>query len=168
MPKKLSFVNIRKEIDLLIDSVGFSWVALRSVNLNLPCVECTKVIDGNFDQPNPDCPNCLGIGYAWVDKIIKGFRVQYAPGFDFKSNLGIINTQSQVYILRYDNMPKNIDYILELDLHENTGEPKQPFKIKRNFKIQSAFPQRGDRGRIEFWRCFVEERNFDKAGEGIL
>ena len=164
---KLSFIDLRKEIKVLKDSVGFHWLALRSVALDEPCTECSKSVDGNFDQPNPTCSTCLGIGYTWIDKIIKGFRYQFAPGFDFKADLGIINTQSRIFVLEHDSMPKNKDYILELDLNEKTGKPKSPFKIMRSFKVQGAFPQRGDKGRIEHWRCFTEERNFAQAGEGV-
>jgi hypothetical protein len=166
--KKLSFLDIRKEISTLKDSAGFFWLALRSVVLTEPCIECSKAVGGNYDQPNPSCTTCLGIGYTWIDKIVKGFTYQFAPGFDFRSELGVINTQSRVYILEHDTFPKNKDYILELDLNEKTGKPKQPFKINRSFKVQGAFPHRGEEGRIEHWRCFTEERNFTKAGEGVL
>ena len=166
--QKLSFLDIRKEIKTLKDSVGFYWLALRSVALDEPCIECSKTVGGNYDQPDPNCSTCLGIGYTWVDKIVKGFTYQFAPGFDFRAEIGMLNTQSRIYMLEHDAMPKNLDHILELDLNEATGRPKQPITINRSFKIQGAFPQRGDKGRIELWRCFVEERNFDQAGEGVL
>jgi hypothetical protein len=167
MAKKLTFLDLRKEIDTILKSVGFSWVALRAVDLSTPCTECKKALGDHYDQVSPTCTSCMGIGYLYIDKIVKGFRYMSSPGFDFRSNIGTLNTETQVYILEHDKAPKETDYILELDLDEATGSPIQPFKARKSFKIQSTFGARGDKGRIELWRCFVEERNLENLGKDI-
>ena len=168
MAKKLTFLDLRKELDTMLKSVGFSWVALRSVDLTLPCKECKKPIGDQYDQPSLTCTSCMGTGYLYIDKIVKGFRYMSSPGFDFRSNIGTLNTETQVYILEHDKMPKETDYILELNKNETTGVPAQPFQVTKAFKIQNAFAARGDNGRIEMWRCFVEERNLENIGKSIV
>jgi len=164
MVKKLSFINLRKEIETLRDITGFRWIALRVADLSKRCTECMKQIPANYDQPSPYCKSCLGIGYSFSDKLVKGFRYLGAPGFDFKMNIGIINTQTQIYILEYNKEPKSTDLIFELLLDESNQNPVQPFQITSVYKIQNSFPLRGDNGRIEFWRCFVEEKNLSREG----
>ncbi|RMG69772.1 MAG: hypothetical protein D6710_08275 [Nitrospirae bacterium] len=169
MKRKLGFIDLRKEIELLADNVGFSWVALRTIDLNTKCTECSKRVGNQYETPPEECKTCFGTGHLYVDKLVRGFRDLSQPGFDFLSELGVVNTKTQVYIIEHDKYPKSTDFILELDLDEKTGQPKIPYKIQRVFKIQDAHPLRGGQpeghpGRIEFFRCFVEERNFGTAG----
>jgi len=167
LAKKITFIDLRKEIDTIREAVGFYWVALRTASLSQRCTECLKSIGAETEGPNPDCITCLGSGYPFVDKVTQGFRYLSTPGFDFATQIGNVNTEAEVFIIEHDKQPKSTDYIVELELNEVTGAPIQPFKITRVFKIQGAFPLRGDKGRIEFWRCFVEERNFTR-GQGII
>jgi len=168
MTKKLGFIDLKKEIKLLSESVGFSWVALRSVDLNKPTKEAQGSLPQNYEQSNLNYNNIVS-NYYFVDKLIKGYRYLAQPGFDYQAQIGTINTKTQVYIIEHDKMPKNTDFILELELDETTGQPKQPFSISRVFDIQDAQPMRGGQpktiaGGIEFWRCYVEENNL---GYGI-
>jgi hypothetical protein len=165
--KKLTWIDLRKEIETLRDAVGFRWIALRSLDLTQRCLECIKTTNDSFDQPG-SCSACMGSGFVFIDKLVKGFRYLSTPGFDFRSEIGILNTETQVYIIEHDKKPKETDFIFELELNEETGTPRQPFSVNRVFKIQNAFPARGDDGRIEFWRCFVEERNLTNKGDNII
>ena len=158
---KLNKLDLRKYFLELQQNEGFKWIAIRSADLTKPCTECQNKEPSNNDQPQAYCKTCLGIGFSFTDKLSKGFRYQAAPGFDNKSNLGILNLKTQVYMLAYDANPKPVDWILELQLNEQDGNPVQPFKITNAFKIEDALQMRGDHGRIEFWRCFVRERNLD-------
>ena len=171
MAKRLTWIDFRKEIEELKDSEGFRWVALRSADLTKQCMECARSVNDSYDQPNPYCSSCLGTGFGYVDKLVKGYRYLSTPGFDFRTQLGIVNTESQVYILEHDTYPKEVDLILELEQDElkKPPTPRQPFVVMSVFKIQHAFPVRGSGGgRIEFWRCFVEERNFSRGKKGYL
>jgi hypothetical protein len=161
MTKRLTFIDLRKELENIRDTAGFYWVALRTFNLNQQCQECKKYTPANYDQAPKWCSFCMNTGHAFFDKLVMGYRYLSQPGFDYKTEIGTINTKTQVFILEHDKKPKNVDMILELDLNEATGAPRQPFSITRAFSIQDAQTMRGDNGRIEHFRCFVEERNFD-------
>lgn len=154
-----TFIDLRKFLREIRDTVGFRWIALRSVDLSKPCLECIKKAPDNYDSPSGVCSRCLDIGFNYVDKLIKGYRFQATPGVDIAANVGPINIPKQNYILEWNTFPKSTDWILELDLDEVTQIPKQPFKITSAFKIEDANSLRGDNGRIEFWKCTVEERN---------
>lgn len=103
----------------------------------------------------------MATGYLFVDKLVKLQRARTTPGIDLLTEIGIVNTSTSTFILEQGAKPKNTDWILELDLNEDTGAPKQPISVIRSFKIQDSFPARGKDGRIEFWYCYTEERNFD-------
>lgn len=162
MPK-YGFIDLRKELENLADSVGFRWVALRSVNLSVEAKEAKKPLPDQYDQSEPGYDNVVENHY-YIDKLVRGFSYLAQPGFDFQTQIGNVNTKLRVFIIEHDKKPKNTDYILELVLNEDSGTPKQPFTINRVWKIQDAEPMRGGqpkgpRGRIDFWRCFVEETN---------
>lgn len=168
MTKKLGFIDLRKEVELLSKATGFSWVALRSVDLTKPTTEAQKYVASSYDQSNVNFKHIVS-NYYFIDKLVKGYRYMAQPGIDYQSEIGTINTKTQVYIIAHDKKPKNTDYILELELNEETGQPKQPFKIARVFNIQDSQPMRGGQpktinGGIEFWRCYAEE---DNLGYGL-
>jgi len=102
----------------------------------------------------------MGTGHLFVDKLVKLQRARSAPGIDLLIKTGKINTSTVNFAVETRNYPKNTDWILELDLDESTGIPRQPFSVIRAYKIQEAKPKRGKNGRIEFWYCYTEERNF--------
>lgn len=156
-------IDFRKDIEVIRKNGGFKWIALRHVDLTKRCTECLKKLGPQYEDPAADCTLCMGIGYLFIDKLIQAFRYLSGPGFDFLTQIGSINTKTIVYILEHDTYPKNTDFILELDINEATGIPRQPFVIRQMFKINDAHDMRGDKARIEFFRCYVEEHNFDRG-----
>lgn len=102
----------------------------------------------------------MGTGHLYVDKLVKAQRIRSVPGGHLRTKLGKISTEIKNWVIESRNKPKSTDWILELDLNERTNAPKQPFSVVRAFSIQSAKPARGKRGRIEYWHCTAEERNF--------
>jgi len=160
---KLNPIDLRKELSILRKYIGHRWVAHRSIDLSKPCTECNRINNEIHNQPQKTCKTCYGIGYAYIDKIVKGFRYLSTPGVDLRSSVGSINTRTEVYILEHDCYPKPVDWILELQLNESTMVPVQPFKVTTMFKVQDCMALRGDSSRIEFWRCSVEERNLDSG-----
>lgn len=161
MPK-FGFINIEKEVDDLLDEFG-DWVAIRSIDFSQPTHQAQESVKDNYEQSNPDFQHIVA-NYPYVDKLVRGRRYLAQPGFDFQTQVGVLNTKLQVYIIASDKYPKNTDYILELYKDENTGVVKQPFQINRVWKIQDAQPMRGGQpvkhpAGIEFFRCFVEEDN---------
>jgi hypothetical protein len=153
-------LNFRKELELLRDTVGFTWAALRAQKLDEDCSECMRYIGGQYDQPSPSCKTCLGSGHPFTDKLVKLYRYLSTPGFDHRTSIGNIGTRVDKCYLEYDEVPKEGDFVLELELNESTGVPVQPFNVIRAFEVEDAHPNRGVNGRVEFWTCRIEERNF--------
>jgi len=153
---RTEFVDLRKEIDFFRNRHGFFWVALRSAKLDTTC-SCSD----SYGISSSKCTMCMGTGHLFVDKLVKATRARYMPGVDILSEIGKVNTSSKTWVVHHNVKPKNTDWILELDLDESTGIPRQPFKVKRAFKLQNTFPARGPKGRIDYWYCFSEERNFE-------
>lgn len=158
---KTNSIDLRQELELLKSLIGHYWVALRVADLSKPCRECMNKEDPNLDQPSAYCKTCLGIGFSYVDKLVKAFRYQAAVGLSLKGNVGVLDLESRVFILENGYVPKRYDWILELDIDEATMNPKQPFKAIRAFKIDDALPMRGDDGRIEFFKCYTKARVLD-------
>jgi len=160
-------LDIRKELRVLVETSGFRWVALRSAQLDQACTRCINKISPQYDSPTGVCLKCLNTGHLFADKLVKAYSYLPAAGRDFLSDIGIINTETVVYIFEHGSKPKTGDIVCELDLNEATGTPRQPFSIRRMFTIQDSKEMRGDDGRIEFYKTYCEELNLDK-GQSIL
>ncbi len=154
-------LNFREELEILKDTVGFVWAALRSQKLDQECSECIRYIGGQYDQPNPGCKTCMGTGHPYIDKIVKLYRYLSTPGFDHRSSIGNISTRVDKCYLEHDETPKEGDYVLELEINEKTQIPIQPFNVIRAFEVEDAHANRGVNGRVEFWTCRIEERNLE-------
>jgi hypothetical protein len=161
MHNKVNSIDLRQELDLLKGLMGHYWVALRVADMTKPCKECMLKEDPNLDQPAYGCKSCMGIGFAYVDKLVKAYRYQAAVGLGLDGNIGVMDLESRVFILENGQVPKRFDWILELELDETTMTPKQPFRAVSAFKIDDALPLRGDNGRIEFFKCYTKNRILD-------
>jgi hypothetical protein len=151
-------LDLRKELRQLRETLGFRWVALRSVDLTKPCTECQKKVPDNYDSGFAGCKSCMNIGYSYIDRLVRGYKFLGSQGLRYATNVGMLNDQEMTFILQHDATPKPVDWILELDLDETTLIPRQPFKVIAAYKIDDAHPQRGEDGRIEFWKCKVDKR----------
>ena len=167
MPK-YGFINLEKEIDTLIKEFG-RWVALRSIDLSKPTKQAQELVAGQYDQSNLDFAHVTK-NYSYIDKLVRSYRYLAQPGFDYQTQVGTINTKLRIFIIESDKIPKNTDYILELDLDEKTGIPIQPFSITRVWRIQDseslcAGQPTKHGGGIEYFRCFTEEDNLGYGGK---
>lgn len=162
MSRRISWIDLRAHLRRLKENLSFGWVALRSADLNKKCSKCLS-IKSQYGEVSPTCVSCLGTGHSYVDKLISGHKTLALPGIDFKAEIGGINTTVQYYYLEHSTKPKTTDFILELDTDVTTGVPRQPFRIVRAYKITDSQPLRGDRGRIEYWKCLVKEQNFARG-----
>lgn len=140
---------------------GFSWYGLRSVDLNKKC-GCV----GPDNRVQPGCKRCLQMGYVFTDFLIKGYFWVESPGFEYQAMPTPIATSTANFMGFHQYPIKKWDLLLELDLDNETGEPVQPFKINRTYVISSSAPIRGKNSRVEFYRCFLEERTLSDYRPG--
>ena len=152
---KLDYIDLRKQIDFIQGRYSFFWGALRSIQLNSKCVCLDR-----YELPSNSCTKCMGTGHSYVDKLVRVQRARSQPGVDLRTEIGKVNTTTKTFVFEQDVRPKVGDYTLELNLDSN-GAPVQPFRIRRAYRIQNAWPARGKAGRIDYWYCLAEERNFD-------
>jgi hypothetical protein len=157
---RLDFIDLKKEFNVLKENMGFSWGALRSAKLDQKCTECAKSVGAQYDQPNPSCKTCMGVGYLYIDNLVKLRTSDRSSAKKFLFELGAINTSNRDFFMESDTRPKPSDFILELHLNEDTGAPIQPFKIRSVYKVQDVYQARGIGGRTSYWHCLAETRNF--------
>lgn len=147
--------DLRKELKLLVDNVGFRWVGLRSVDHSTRC-DCKSEYPG-FNIAS--CTRCMGTGFVFTDYLVKAYSWMGVFGVQFESEIGRISTQGKNCVLEHDRPVNKRDYILELDLDNNTGRPIMPFRVLKYFEVQDSSAMLGDGARVEFWRCTLEERS---------
>lgn len=143
-------------------SVGFQWYGLRQADYTRKCSH-----DGTMGGSNsPTCKRCFSTGYLFTDFLVKGYSWMGLLGVEFGTISGKISTQQRNLVIKHNRPVNKFDYILELNQDPDTGIIRQPFSIIRQFKIQDCVPIKGDMGRIEFWRCNIEERHVDDGRPG--
>lgn len=146
-------------------SNGFQWVGLRQLDFSKPC-SCVTTSDGVTEPQN--CTRCFKLGFAFTDYLASAYIWQSSMAFEFKSELGLITTQRNNMVLKHDRTVNQHDMVLILDTDSETGELRQPFKIMNQYLIQDVMPMRGRNGRVEFWKCSVEERGVDDSRPGPI
>lgn len=144
---------------------GFSWVGLRKVDYTIAC-NCGDTVGGTR-TPLASCSRCMGIGHPFTDELVNGYVWRnFFVGSEFPTQLGKISTQGRSVVLQHTETVNKFDWILILDLDPETGQPRQPFSIQQSFIIVDAFALRGKDGRLEFWRCALQERNISDGRPG--
>lgn len=87
-------------------------------------------------------------------------------GFEFRTSVGQISTQRTNFVCKHNRTINKFDFVLALDMDPNNGELRQPLKIMRSYEVQDSLPIYGKNGRIEFFKCSLEERNIDDGRPG--
>jgi hypothetical protein len=144
-------------------AIGFQWYGLRQPDYTRKC-SCDGTLGTNT---NSTCKRCLSTGYLFTDFLIKGYSWMGLLGVEYGTMAGKLSTQQRNLVVKHNRVINKFDFILELAQDSDTGIITQPFKIVRQFKIQDIIPIKGDSGRIEFWKCTIEERNVDDGRPGI-
>jgi hypothetical protein len=147
-------VDLREELRHLEHL--FRWFGLRHIDFSRPCT-CKLATD----TVDPECKRCLRIGYLFTDYLVKGYMWLSALGFEFRTSTGDISTQRKNLVIKHNRPVNKFDKVLILDINPENGQVLQPFKISREFSIQDVMAVLGKDGRVEFWRCSLEERNLD-------
>jgi hypothetical protein len=135
---------------------GFQWFGLRQLDYSKPCA--CKMADSTVDA---DCKRCFRLGYLFTDYIVKGYMWISALGIEFRTSAGDISTQRKNLVIKHDRPVNKFDRVLMLDIDSETGKLRQPFRIVREFSVQDVLALTGKGGRVEFWKCSIEERTLD-------
>lgn len=168
------FPSIREVIDSLAGKstklfasskdqpIGFQWFGLRQPDYNKPCT-CTSSLGSSAPT---NCSRCYSTGYLFTDYVVKGYSWMGLLGAEYGASMGLISTQQRNLVFQHNRTVNKFDFILELDQDPDTGTVRQPLRIIKAFRVQDATPIKGDLGRIEFWKCSIEERNIDSGLPG--
>ena len=130
-----------------MSGIAFQWMGLRKVDYTKKCA-----CDGK------GCERCMLLGYVFTDYLIKAYMWRTTPGVEFFTQAGRISTEIRNVVIRHPHVVNKYDYLLQLDLDPDTGEPRQPFKIRRMFIIQNVIQMLGEDSKIQYWSCKAEER----------
>ena len=158
------FLDIREELENLLPH--FQWYVLRHLDYSKPC-SCTQVPADKINLSQP-CTRCLRFGYIFTDYLVKGYMWKGTLGFEFKTDLGVISTQSNNFIVRHNRTINKFDQVILVDMNPDTGVIRQPVKMRRMFLVQDSLPIYGKDGRIEFFRTTIEERSIDDYRSGQI
>ncbi len=157
--------EIRKAL-LDMRDVAFRWVGIRQPDYSKRCACVREQPDGHFTTSNK-CRRCLTTGYMFSDYLIKVYMWLGVLGVEFGASVGKISTQNRNMVALHERAINKFDIVLELDLDPETGALRQPFKIMRVFQVQDSMPLLAGDGKVEYWKCALEERNLDdyRAGQ---
>lgn len=164
---KLSWIDLRKTLKELRDH--FRWLGLRLQDMSKKCSCLLDLNKVNKLSGKVLCTRCFNTGYLFTDYIAKGYLWLSVQGVEFSTEVGPISTQRTNLVLEFDRPIKKFDRVLLIDLDSETGQPRQPFSIMREYIISDYFQLMGEENSVKFWKCFLEERNLidGRPGEGI-
>lgn len=158
------FIDLREELKDLLGKT-FNWLGLRQLDYSKKC-SCTSISKvGGTSLPDKSCKRCMGMGFKFTDYLVRGYTWIGAPGVEFPGGPGLVVTQTKQLILQHNRTVNKFDFALLLD-QEPDSKIRSPFKIMRQFCIQDVIPIRADNSRIEFWKCFLEERTVNDYRPG--
>jgi len=143
----------------------YQWFGLRQADYSKKC-SCTAISRQGTNLPDRSCKRCLGMGFKFTDYLVRGYHWIGAPGVEFPGGPGLVITQTKQMVIQHDRTVNRFDFLLILDQEKDGPTLKTPFKIMRQFCIQDVIPLRADNARIEFWKCFLEERTVNDYRPG--
>lgn len=153
-------VDLRAEIKDIFDNYGH-WAYLRRAS-DQKC-NCWNPVTREAD---PRCPHCTGEGWAYRDKKT---RIRKMPLSDLTTRtilqqvtgIGEFGVSQYVIWVEWDLNPSDRDSIIEVKL-DSDQEIAIPQDIETVWDIALVHPFRGNKGRIEYWACYVAERGVGK------
>jgi hypothetical protein len=168
-----SEIDMRQETIRFMDGYGYELakgqnVLLRSLTRdssgNKTRCNCVDLIT---KEPDKDrwCESCYGIGYIWVESLIKIYRVLEEADRDNavqdkRVKPGIVNVNLLTMYADYNYTILEGDKIVEIRLNNNTGNPVTPYIRERAYNVSTVMDYRSDNGRLEYNKLFVYEEKF--------
>jgi len=138
-------LDLRAEFDTLLQEHGH-WVIFRKFD--------TSRYSQYFDPTTGETKN--GPKYEYVDTLIKAMHSLNRPRIynEIALPIGSVDANSNVYYLRYDVNPSNVDLIIEID--KPTGTRPTTYKVVQALNIKQVEPMRDVQGRVEFYHVLVQ------------
>lgn len=124
---------------------------------------CWESRDGAFEEGDPNCSDCQGFGFYYIDRRTRAYRRPAFGTFGFtgaatRQQIGELGVADQVWYFEHTATPVIGHHIIEVTTDDN-GEPTLPFQIERTWAIKLSHLYREKRGRPEYWACLARERS---------
>ncbi len=156
-------ISVRDEIVQCLAKHGHE-VYLRSPTEQ----RCSCFKEDQFDDFNPECSDCNGFGYYYVDRKIRAYRRPAFGTFGFtgatvRSPLGDISAADTVWYFP-STAKVSIGYIIVEVITDDQGNVynAEAPKIERKHAIKLAHLYRERLGRKEYWAVLAREMKLGK------
>ena len=122
--------------------------------------------DTEFDEFNPNCPDCQGFGFYYLDKRVRTYRRPAFGTFGLsgatqRTEVGELGVADLVFYFEHQETPVIGHHIVEVTT-DDEGQPTVPIRIERTFQIHQAHLYREKLGRPEYWITLCKERTVGK------
>lgn len=140
-----TILDLRQEFETMLQEHGH-WVVFRKFD--------TTRYSRYYDASTGEAKN--GPKYEYTDILIKAMHSLNRPRIsnEVNSPIGSVDANSNVYYLRYDVNPSNVDLIIEID--KAVGPVPTSYKIVQVLDIKQVEPMRDSHGRIEFFHVLCQ------------
>lgn len=170
-------VDLRQEMDATLYGSVYEIakgrpVVLRRMRLTpagqlIPCA-CTDPLTGEPDR-DTKCAYCFGERFLWDEVWITAYKMEVSSqeGFARKpqpNEPGVSITPLVFFYMDYTVQPSKYDKIVEMKL-DIEGNIVVPITREAIFQIATAEDFRSDNGRVEYWRCAVNEESVRSTWE---
>lgn len=144
-------IDLREEFGQLLGDYGY-YILLQRSNRKVHC----RCWDPRYMEPQSDCMYCNGSG--WVVKLERHIcrsdpamqPVTY-PNLNAQSPQGEAWIPAESFFLTYSVKPQVGDYVYVVG-----WRGRRPTNLFAAYEINHVQPQRGDRGRVEYYKVSVK------------
>ena len=149
--KDMEDIDLRKEVEMLIEEYGVEMLYIRN-NRKLKC----RCYNNRTKDGDTNCKICGGSGFVSILERVKGIYQNYdETGFVRETEVGDVTSNTVIFYFNEKTVPVVGDRILLVAYDRTTSIPV-PININKSMSIISVDPIRGDRGRIESYKCFAK------------
>jgi len=155
--------DIRAEVRGMLYGIGSEpprghWVQILRVNLNRPC--CINKHSGKWDEPNPNCKACEGLGF-FPTKVYTMAFYSFMSGDEKSAAPEILHIHGERYYVTnevfVDQRQAELSALYEILLDAN-GNIVEPVQRVVRYNIKAAVPYREDHGKLQYWALNVEKQ----------
>ena len=154
-------ISIRDEIVTCLKNHGHEVFVRAPTDQRCHCYK-----EDAFNDFNPECSDCNGYGYYYVDRKTRGYRRPAFGTFGFtgaavRSPLGDISAGDTVWYFPH-TVNISIGYKIIEVITDDDGNARQPYKMERKHAVKLAHLYRERRGRKEYWAVLARELKLGK------